>query len=120
FLTVAAFRVSIDPPAGMKIAIRTGFVILCAAMATGVAMIARGMMFVLGGRASVAYATGGLLKPTHAVTMHAILVLPALAWLLSRAGWSDECQRRYVAAASMAYGLAALIVAAWNVATASW
>jgi hypothetical protein len=30
-----------------------------------------------------AYATGGSFKPTHGVMMHAILVLPLLAWPLS-------------------------------------
>jgi hypothetical protein len=119
-LTVAAFRAPIDPLPGMKVAIRTGFVILCGAMATGAIMIARGMTLVFEGDAPAAYATGGVLKPTHGVTMHAILVLPALAWLLSRTGWSEERQRRYLRVASAGYALLAVIVAAANVAVTWW
>jgi hypothetical protein len=48
------------------------------------------MTLVLTGHPQQAYATGGTLKPIHAVTMHAILVLPALAWLLSFATWSER------------------------------
>lgn len=59
----------------MTVAIRTGFLILCGAMATGAMMIARGMMLVFDGNAPAAYATGGALKATHAVSMHAILIL---------------------------------------------
>jgi hypothetical protein len=119
-LTVAAFRTPIDPMPGMKVAIRTGFVILCGAMATGAIMIARGMMLVNSGEARAAYATGGLLKPTHAVTMHAGLVLPALAWLLSRTRWSEDRRRRYVRIASAGYALLTAIVAIANIAPASW
>ena len=119
-LTVAAFRTPIDPIPGMKVAIRTGFVILCGAMATGAIMIARGMMLVYSGNAPGAYATGGLLKPTHAVTMHAVLVLPALAWLLSRTRWSEDRQYRYVRIASAGYALLTAMVAIANIAVTSW
>ena len=50
----------------------------------------QGMRLVFAGDAPQAYETGGTLKPTHAVTLHAILVLPALAWLVSFADWSEE------------------------------
>ena len=119
-LTVATFRTPIDPIPGMKMAIRTGFVIFCGAMATGAIMIARGMMLVYSGNAQAAYATGGLLKPTHAVTMHAVLVLPALAWLLSRTRWSEDRQFRYVRVASAGYALVSAIVAVANMAIPSW
>ena len=118
-LTIAAFRAPIDPLPGMKVAIRTGFLILCGAMATGAIMIARGMMLVFEGDAAAAYTTGGALKPTHAVTMHAILVLPALAWLLSRTSWSEERQRKYIRVASAGYALLAVIVAVANIAVTS-
>jgi hypothetical protein len=118
-LTVVAFRSPINPPA-MMVAIRTGFAILCGAMATGMIMIARGMMLAFEGHASAAYATGGMLKPTHGVTMHAILILPALAWLLSRNQLSEDRQRRYVETASAGYVLLAAIVAAANIAVSSW
>ena len=115
-LAAAAFRTPIDPLPGMKVAIRTGFLILCGAMATGAIMIARGMTLVFDGNAPAAYATGGALKPMHAVAMHAILVLPALAWLLSRTGWSEERRRRAVRVASAGYALLTAIVAVANIA----
>jgi len=115
-LTIAVFRTPIDPIPGMTAAVRTGFVILCGAMATGAVMIARGMMLVSAGKAAAAYATGGILKPTHAVTMHAVLVLPALAWLLSGTDWGEDRQRRVVHIASAGYALLAATVAAANIA----
>ena len=119
-MTVAAFRTPIDPIPGMPMAIRTGFVVFCGAMATGAIMIARGMMLVYSGNAQAAYATGGLLKPTHAVTMHAVLVLPALAWLLSRTRWTEDRRRHYVRVASAGYALVSVAVAIANAAVASW
>jgi len=53
------------------------------------------------------------------VTMHAILVLPALAWLLSRTSWSEERQRKYIRVASAGYALLAVIVAVANIAVTS-
>ena len=79
-------------------------------------MIARGMMLVFAGEPARAYATGGALKPTHAVTMHAILVLPALAWLLSFADWSEWRRRQVVLVASAGYVGLALLVATTNIA----
>ena len=113
-LTVAAFRTPIDPLPGMQIAVRTGFVTLCGAMATGAIMIARGMMLVFTDDAPHAYATGGFLKPTHAVTMHAVLVLPALAWLLAQTQWSEERRRRLVRLAAVGYACLAVLVATIN------
>jgi hypothetical protein len=66
-------------------------------------MIARGMMLVFAGNPAAAYATGGALKPMHAVTMHGILVLPLLAWLLSFADWSERDRLRVVLLVSTAY-----------------
>jgi hypothetical protein len=119
-LTAAAFRTPIDSLPGMRVAIRTGFLILCGAMATGAIMIARGMTLVFEGDAAAAYATGGVLKPTHAVMMHGILILPALAWLLSRTEWSEERRRRFLRVASTAYALLAVIVAMANIAGTCW
>lgn len=114
-LTVAAFRASSLTPRSMRIAIQTGFVILVASMATGALMIAKGMMLVFAGDQQAAYATGGLYKPTHAVTMHAILVLPLTAWLLSLSNMSERRQITVVLIVSAAYVIAAAAVAAMNV-----
>jgi hypothetical protein len=114
-LTIAAFRRNPTAPISMQIALRVGYAVLCGAMGIGAAMIARGMMLVFAGDAPRAYATGGYLKPTHAVTMHAILVLPALAWLLSLADWSEDRRVRVVRAASIAYVMLVAAVALANI-----
>jgi len=113
-LTATAFRRNPAVPISLRRAIQMGFVALCVAMATGATMIVRGMMLVFAGNPAAAYATGGALKPTHAVTMHAILVLPLLAWLLSFADWSEDRKTRIVLAASTAYLVLATAVAAAN------
>jgi hypothetical protein len=115
-LTATAFRRNPGVPISLRRAIQVGFVALCGAMATGVTMITRGMMLVFAGEPAAAYATGGALKPTHAVTMHAILVLPLLAWLLSFADWSERRRLHVVLLASAAYLVLASIIAIGNIA----
>jgi hypothetical protein len=117
-LTLLSFRSSPETPASMRVAIRTGFVLLMASMVTGGLMIAKGMRLVFQGDPQGAYQTGGSLKLTHAATMHAILVLPLLAWLLSRTSWSERRQARAVAFASATYTVIAATVAAANAAGA--
>lgn len=65
----------------------------------------------------VAYATGGSLKPTHAVTMHAILVLPALARLLSFANWTERRRLAVVLATAAGSVVLAAVVAVENIAS---
>ena len=111
-LTLASFRPQPATPAGMRLAIRAGFVILVGAMATGGLMIAKGMRLVFAGNPQAAYLTGGSLKPAHAVAMHAILVLPLLAWMLSRTPLSERRQVWVVSLAAAGYALAAVVVTA--------
>ena len=115
-LTATAFRRNPAVPISLRRAIQMGFVALCIAMATGATMIARGMLLVFAGHPTAAYATGGALKPTHAVTMHGILVLPLLAWLLSFADWSERDRLRVVLLASAAYLALASAFAIRNIA----
>jgi hypothetical protein len=91
-LTVAAFRAGIALPPGLRLAIRAGFVALVGAQIAGGVMIGTGMRFVFGGDPQRAYAAGGWLKPTHAALMHGILVLPLLAWQMSRTSWDERTQ----------------------------
>jgi hypothetical protein len=115
-LTFAAFRANPATPASLRIAIQVGLLALCTAMAVGAAMIASGMMLVFAGDARAAYATGGMLKPTHAVAMHGILVLPALAWILSFADWDERRRVTVVLVASAGYVAIAGVVAVGNIA----
>ena len=87
---------------------------LVGAVVVGALMIAKGMRLVFAGDPQAAYITGGTLKPTHAVTMHAILVLPALAWLLSFAHLSERRRLAVVLVASAGYAVLAGVVAVGN------
>lgn len=83
-LTVAAFRDRTALPPGLRLAILTGFVALVGAQVVGGMMIGTGMRLVFGGDPQRAYAAAGWLKLVHAALMHGILVLPLLAWQISR------------------------------------
>jgi hypothetical protein len=114
-LTLSAFRASPRVPISLRVAIRIGFVALLGAVVAGGFMIARGMMLVAAGDPQAAYATAGALKPTHAVTMHAILVLPALAWLLSFTDWTEQRRLGVVLLAGAGYVVVAGVVVVGNV-----
>jgi hypothetical protein len=118
WMTIAALRANPAVPPSIRIAVRTGFVALCGAMAVGGVMIARGMALVAGGEAPAAYRTGGMLKPIHAVTMHGVLVLPLLAWLLTFTDWSEPRRVRVVTAAAVAYLVLVMLVSVANFAGA--
>lgn len=111
----SAFRRTLAIPPSMRLAIRVGFVSLFASLAAGGLMIATGMRLVLSGDPARAYVAGGWLKPTHAVTMHGILVLPVLAWMLTFVDWPERRRYAVVAAAAVAYITLAAAVAAQNV-----
>jgi len=104
-LTIAAFRSRPSPDSSLLVAVRAGFVALVGAQLVGVAMIATGMQLVLRGDPQAAYASGGFLKPTHAVLMHGILLLPLLAWFLSLVDWAEERRRAALFAATACYAL---------------
>ncbi len=91
---VAGFAGAAALAPDMRLAVRTGLVVLLAAFATDAVMIAHGVTTTRTLGPDVAYATAGSLKPLHFVAMHAVLVLPALAWLLCRTGW--DAARRLV------------------------
>ncbi|MCU1606160.1 MAG: hypothetical protein JWP46_2625 [Modestobacter sp.] len=104
-----ALRGRIDAPVSMRRAIRAGFALLMAGLAAGVAMIVRGEQLIGAGHRTLAYDTAGYLKWFHAITLHAVLVLPALAWWLARTQRSQAQQRRTVTSAIGAYLFAAAI-----------
>jgi len=112
--TLIAFRRNHGVPLSLLIAIRIGFSILIGSMVVGATMIAKGMRLVFAGNPQAAYATGGTLKPTHAVAMHAVLVLPLLAWWLSFADWNERQRVTAVTVASIGYVVAAAMIGAEN------
>lgn len=108
-LTVAAFR-SPEPPASMRLALRIGFLTFLVALAIGAVMIAEGVGPARTGSQAAAYTVAVGLKPGHAATMHGILVLPALAWLLSFTTWTEARRTQIVVVACLSYLLAAGVV----------
>jgi hypothetical protein len=114
-LLIAAFRAQPPAPVSLRIAIRFGFLSLFSSLIVGAVMIARGMRLVFNGEAQAAYTTGGMLKPTHAVTMHAILILPVLAWLLSFTDWPERRRVAVVWLGIAGYSLLAGVVAFENI-----
>ncbi|MEU0435650.1 hypothetical protein [Streptomyces sp. NPDC006290] len=106
---VASFRSRPTGPLGMPLAVRSGFAILLVALASGAAMIARGVVLTRTGHQEAAYHSTAPLKPLHGVSLHAVLVLPALAWLLSRTDWSDKVKERVVYGAVGCYATAVVV-----------
>ena len=95
-LTVMVLRDQTSLPPGLRLATRAGMVALVGAQVVGGVMIGTGMRLVFAGDPQRAYATGGWLKPVHAALMHGILVLPLVAWLISRTDWAEPTQSRAV------------------------
>jgi hypothetical protein len=104
----AAFRHRPGGPLGMALALRSGFAIMIVALLSGAAMIARGVVLSRAGHQQAAYHSTAPLKPLHGVSLHAVLVLPALAWLLSRTSWDDITRQRIMYAAVGCYTAAVL------------
>jgi hypothetical protein len=115
FMTVSAFRPSLPVPGespSMRLAVQAGFGTFLAAMAFGGIMIARGVVETLTGSQQLAYTVAGSLKPAHAILMHGVLLLPALAWLLSRTHPSEQTRLRVVRLAIWTYITVSAIISA--------
>lgn len=109
-MTLAAFTAPPADSVAMRLALRFGFAMLLVALGAGAAMIATGATAARGPDPSLAYTTAGFLKPAHAVTMHAILVIPALAWLLKFTRWGENQQLNIVRLGIAGYSLLSLVV----------
>jgi hypothetical protein len=107
-ITVAALRAGSVARPDMRLAVRAGLLLLVVALAFGAAMIVRGISAVRAGDADLAYTTAGAFKPIHAVAMHAILVLPGIAWVLGFTRWTDLLRLRVVQLGTTGYGLLAV------------
>lgn len=64
----------------------------------------------------VAYTEAGFVKDFHAVTLHAVLVLPAVAVILGRTRLTERIRARIMAVVVVLYCGAAAAVLAWNLA----
>lgn len=108
--TVAALRDPGPLAPSLRLAVRFGLFVLLVALATGAVMIARGVTLARGGDPELAYTTAGALKPLHAVAMHAILVLPGLAWLLRFTEWPETHRLRVVRVAVAADAILTAVI----------
>lgn len=113
--TLAAFRRVGQSSPSMRLALRFGFVVLMIAMGVGAAMIAVGVPTARTDP-QAAFETAGFLKPAHAVTMHAILVVPGLAWLLTFTSWPESVRTRIVQLGAGGYLLVSAVVVAESIA----
>lgn len=113
-LTVLSLRRDDAVPRSMMLAVRAGLVILVAAMASGAAMIATGVVLTATDDHAAAYQVAGWLKPTHAATMHAVTVLPGLALLASCLDRDEAWRLRVVTAGVWLYVAAAVVTAVTN------
>lgn len=109
--TIAAMRTTSGLSPSMLLALRFGLVVLITALAVGAIMIADGVRLSRGGEPQLAYTTAGALKPVHFVAMHAILVVPALAWLMRYTDWSEHRRTCIIQAVAVLYAL--VIAGTW-------
>jgi hypothetical protein len=108
-LAVAAFRGRTRGPGDLRLALRAGFALLLVGLATGAVMIAKGQILIRSGHRQEGYDTAGSLKSVHGITLHAVLVLPALAVLLAALGWAPERRHKAVAIAVALYVVATVV-----------
>lgn len=106
----AAFRANPTVPPSMRLAVRAGFVSFLGALAIGAFMIALGVRTERTVSQAAAYTVAAAFKSGHAATMHGILILPMLAWLLSYVDWPEARRLRVVVLACAGYFLAAGVV----------
>ena len=97
FVAVRSFF-TMDAPASLAWAIRIGLVLMLVSQAVGVQMIVQG---------GNTFGTAGDVKIPHAVTLHAVQVLPALALVLLLSTYSEVRRVRIVRLGALGY--AALI-----------
>jgi hypothetical protein len=103
-LAVLAFT-SLDAPPSMALAIRAGLLILLVAQGVGGWMIGHGLGLAETGQTEglTTFGQAGAMKVPHAVSIHAIQVLPGLAWLLSFAAVDERRRLVLVRAATVGY-----------------
>jgi hypothetical protein len=116
-LTVLAFT-AMQAPASMALAIRAGLLILLIAQAVGGWMIAHGVGPASDGQTVglTTFGSAGVMKVPHAVAIHAVQVLPALAWLLSFAALPERRRLSLVRAATVGYAALVAVSLAQTVA----
>jgi hypothetical protein len=90
----------------MAVAVRAGLLVLLVAQGVGGWMVGHGVGPASDGvtQGLTTFGAAGVMKVPHAVAMHAVQVLPALAWLLGFARLPDRRRVGLVWAATTGYG----------------
>ncbi|MDF9811432.1 hypothetical protein [Streptomyces sp. SPB162] len=114
---VISFTRRPEGPTGMPLALRAGFAILLVGLLSGAAMIARGVILTRTGHQAAGYRSTASVKPLHGISLHAILVLPVLARLLTFTTWSAQARYRAVVASAGCYTAAVVGALGWAVLT---
>ncbi|MFD1938462.1 hypothetical protein ACFSKW_44010 [Nonomuraea mangrovi] len=109
-VTVLAWR-RFDGAPSMRLAVRSGLAVLLLTLVSGAALIANGRAIGLPPqvRDLSIFGVAGQLKVPHAVTLHAVQVLPVLAGVLALSAWSEVVRVRLVAVAALGYGGVVLV-----------
>jgi hypothetical protein len=104
---------SLHAPRSVKWAIRVGMVLLVVSQLFGLLTVLNGLTkvrdpqtgaFLPAALESAAiFGAAGAMKVPHALALHAMQVLPLLAWLLRFAPWREEQRTRLVIAGSLGY-----------------
>lgn len=119
FVTVATvlnLRPAPYLPASLRLALRAGWLLLLGAVGVGAAMVSTAVTELNTAgvpepvQQQAAYSSAGWLKPAHAITMHAILLLPGLAWLAAHTPWDEARRYRVLGLATAGYALLAVVV----------
>jgi len=104
---------SLKAPSSMAWAIRIGLVVLVISQVFGNLIIQNGIPKVIdfesgefiseGLNSANIFGASGLMKLPHALSLHAVQVLPVLAWLLLFTNWSESQRTRTVIVAIVGY-----------------
>ena len=96
---------SLDAPASFALAIKSGVVLMVVGQGLGGLLIREGMrQEELGPVTSpLVFGQDGILNLSHAAALHALQLLPALAWLLSFSGRTESRRTRIVGVAACGY-----------------
>ncbi len=104
---------SLQAPPSLARAIRISMVLLVVAQIFGILIILNGIPKVLdlqtgeiiseGARTAYIFGEAGDMKVPHALTLHAVQVLPVLAWLLLFTNWSENRRSRAVIIGAVGY-----------------
>ncbi len=104
-------------PPSLSLAIRVGLILLVIGQILGGLIITTGMGQLAEqtpsafGPNGVIFGAAGVMKVPHGIALHALQVLPFLAWVLGFADWSEAQRMGVVAAASLGYaGLVSVAV----------